>query len=108
MPCYRCGARQSDPVRGASPWKRGVRDDRQVLVCPECQRVHDWTSDLDRCAGCGSTALSCRLGEVECRDCGSVRDQRAAGSAADAATAGLSDEVGAAIARVLRGPRVRE
>ena len=30
MPCYRCGARQVDPDRGESPWKRGVRADRQV------------------------------------------------------------------------------
>ena len=32
MPCYRCGARQVDPVRGHSPWRRGVKDDEQVLV----------------------------------------------------------------------------
>jgi hypothetical protein len=69
MPCYRCGARQVDPVRGQSPWKRGVRGDQQVLVCPDCQAAHEWTADLDRCAKCGSTRLVRRLGEAECRDC---------------------------------------
>src|SRR5690606_39272801 len=70
MPCYRCGARQTDPVRGVSPWKRGVRHGSQVLICPDCQRTHDL--ELDTCAGCGSVALICRLGEVECRACGAV------------------------------------
>jgi hypothetical protein len=72
MPCYRCGTRQVDPVRGHSPWKRGVRADEQVLICPACQAEHDWMSDLDRCSGCGSVHLVRRLGEVECRDCGAV------------------------------------
>ncbi|REE95401.1 hypothetical protein [Thermomonospora umbrina] len=112
MPCFRCGARQTDPVRGVSPWRRGVRDDRQVLVCPACQCAHDWTADLDDCAGCGSTALICRLGEVECRDCGHVREARpgdgqggrlACAPRADAP--GLAEEVEAALHRVLRrGP----
>jgi len=70
MPCYRCGARQVDPVRGHSPWRRGVKGDEQVLVCPGCQASSDWTSDLDRCRQCGSVHLVRRLGEVECRDCG--------------------------------------
>jgi hypothetical protein len=73
MPCYRCGTRQVDPDRGESPWKRGVRRERQVLVCPGCQDAFDWTSDLDRCRVCGSVHLLMRLGEVECRDCGNVR-----------------------------------
>lgn len=72
MPCYRCGTRQVDPARGHSPWKRGVRADEQVLICPACQAEHDWMSDLDRCGGCGSVHLVRRLGEVECRDCGVV------------------------------------
>jgi hypothetical protein len=72
MPCYRCGARQTDPDRGQSPWRRGVRDDRQVLVCPDCQVSHDWKGDLDRCPRCGSVHLVRRLGEVECRDCGMI------------------------------------
>ena len=72
MPCYRCGARQTDPGRGQSPWRRGVRHDCQVLVCPECQVAHDWAGDLDRCPRCQSVHLVRRLGEVECRDCGAV------------------------------------
>lgn len=74
MPCYRCGARQVDPARGPSPWKRGVRGNRQVLICPECQAGRDWASDLDRCPNCGAVRLVRRLGEVECRDCGQVRE----------------------------------
>ena len=72
MPCYRCGARQVDPARGPSPWKRGVRGNRQVLICPGCQSGRDWASDLDRCPRCGGVRLVRRLGEVECRDCGQV------------------------------------
>jgi hypothetical protein len=73
MPCYRCGTRQVDPDRGESPWKRGVRGDRQVLICPGCQTAHDWMADLDRCPVCASVRLVRRLGEAECRDCGAVR-----------------------------------
>jgi hypothetical protein len=75
MPCYRCGSRQVDPDRGESQWRRGVRGDRQVLVCPDCQVNFDWTADLDRCPVCGSAHLFRRLGEVECRDCGCVGQQ---------------------------------
>lgn len=70
MPCFRCGTRQTDPSRGASPWRRGVRGGEQVLVCPDCQRSNDWASDLDRCRWCQSVALGRRLGEIFCRDCG--------------------------------------
>ncbi|WP_119731313.1 hypothetical protein [Thermomonospora amylolytica] len=104
MPCFRCGARQSDPVRGASPWKRGVRADRQVLICPACQRSEDWTAALDRCVACGSTALICRLGEVECRACGHVRQACPPDRSGDLVTSGapgLSEEVAAALSRVL-------
>ncbi|GII00551.1 hypothetical protein [Planobispora takensis] len=98
MPCFSCGARQTDPVRGASPWKRGVRQETQVLICPDCQRTHDL--DLDTCTACGSIALICRLGEVECRSCGAVR---LAGSRPEnpARPDGLADEVAAALDRVL-------
>jgi hypothetical protein len=72
MACYRCGTRQVDPVRGHSPWQRGVRGDQQVLICPTCQGIHDWKSDLDQCGRCGSVRLVRRLGEAECRDCGFV------------------------------------
>ncbi len=74
MPCYRCGTRQVDPDRGQSPWKRGVRANRQVLVCPGCQSSFDWTADLDRCAVCSGVHLVRRLGEIECRDCGHVSE----------------------------------
>ena len=84
VPCYRCGARQTDPVRGASPWRRGVRADVQVLVCPDCQQVSSWLDDLDRCPVCGSTALFRRLGATVCRDC---EARRLAGTAAAPATA---------------------
>jgi hypothetical protein len=122
MPCFRCGARQTDPVRGASPWKRGVRGDTQVLICPDCQRVPDL--DLDGCRACGSIALIRRLGEVECRSCGTVcpadhtagepagTDPGHAGdpphpqaAAPKLSEPGLSEEVRAALDRVLgRGP----
>jgi hypothetical protein len=104
MPCYRCGARQTDPVRGASPWKRGVHRETQVLVCPDCQRAHD--VQLDTCASCASSALICRLGEVECRSCGAVRparscDQDTLVASSGGALDGLSAEVEAALNRVL-------
>ena len=73
MPCFHCGTRQTDPDHGASPWKRGVRHDRQVLICPDCQRSGHRAAELDRCDRCGSTDLICRLGEIECRACGTVR-----------------------------------
>ncbi|GAA3138320.1 hypothetical protein GCM10010466_31570 [Planomonospora alba] len=98
MPCFSCGARQTDPVRGASPWKRGVRRQTQVLICPDCQRVHDL--DLDTCASCGSIALICRLGEVECRSCGAVRLAERPPAAPERPD-GLADEVAAALDRVL-------
>ncbi len=114
MPCYRCGSRQVDPDRGASPWQRGVRRDRQVLVCPECQAAHSWMLELDRCGSCGGVRLVSRLGEVECRGCGWVRPaepsvpesggEAAGGSAADGGTAGLAEEVAEALGRVLGRP----
>lgn len=114
MPCFRCGVRQTDPVRGASPWKRGVRADHQVLICPGCQAGGDWAGELDCCAACGSTALVCRLGEVECRACGHTRDavREEPGTTAlvhsgaeRPSDGGLSEEVAAALSRVLkRGP----
>ncbi len=75
----------------------------QVLVCPDCQSVHDWTADLDRCAACGSTVLVRALGETRCRGCGAV-DQVVAGSGSSLASpAGtLPDEVAEALDRLLR------
>jgi hypothetical protein len=133
MPCYRCGARQVDPERGESPWKRGVRADRQVLICPACQASVNWAADLDRCPACQSAHLVRRLGEVECRDCGYVHEPAEAVSLVPAASldppveaspgdpspgaglnvgdppAGLAEEVELALARVLgrAGPPAR-
>ena len=73
MPCYHCGTRQTDPDRGTSPWTRGVLRDHQILVCPACQTLRDWTAELDRCGRCASAHLVRRLDEVECRDCGLIR-----------------------------------
>ncbi|HMA47071.1 MAG TPA: hypothetical protein VKP11_07730, partial [Frankiaceae bacterium] len=70
MPCFRCAARQTDPVRGASPWRRGVVAGYQVLVCPGCQQSPGWADVLDRCQACGSTHLVKALGTVTCRACG--------------------------------------
>ncbi len=70
MPCFRCGVRQVDPGKGPSPWRRGVANGQQVLVCPGCQSSATWQDGLDRCPECGSAVLVARLGEVSCRDCG--------------------------------------
>ena len=113
MPCYRCGTRQVDPVRGHSPWRRGVKGDEQVLVCPGCQAAGEWTADLDKCRQCGSVHLVRRLGEVECRDCGATIPpvhesaepqvaRRPPGLAAIDRAPGLSEEVARALERVLR------
>jgi hypothetical protein len=99
MPCYRCGVRQTDPSRGQSPWKRGVRRHSQILICPGCQDAADWTAELDRCSRCSSLHLVKRLGEVECRDCGTIVAPEGAGLAGlaeDLAGAALGDESGAA------------
>ena len=77
MPCYRCGVRQTDPERGKSPWRRGVVRDQLVLICPACQESTDWTAELERCTKCRSAHLIRRLGQVECLDCGQVRDPEA-------------------------------
>ncbi len=110
MPCYRCGTRQVDPDRGSSPWLRGVRADRQVLVCPGCQSGGGFVTDLDRCTVCASVRLVRRLGEVECRECGAVGVGSASASATDEITLGvaeapppgLAEEVAEALGRVLR------
>ncbi len=46
----------------------------QVLVCPICQKEHDWVADLDRCAACASTKLVRSLGDTRCLDCGATSD----------------------------------
>ena len=96
MPCYRCGARQTDPGKGPSPWKRGVISDEQVLVCPDCQTAHNWVADLDRCESCGSTMLVRALGETRCRECAFTKPATPPPRAGDGA---LADEVAAALRR---------
>lgn len=107
MGCHRCGAREVDPVRGPSPWKRGVIDGRQVLVCPDCQHGRDWRADLDRCAECASTALVRRLGEITCRSCGHLTAAPQETRPAPSDGSELRDEVAAALDRLfgrLAGP----
>jgi hypothetical protein len=105
MPCYRCGVRQTDPERGKSPWRRGVRRDQLVLVCPGCQESGDWTKDLQSCGTCGSVHLIRRLGQVECLDCGLVLESAPVLVPAAATRVGgddaLAEEVGRALDRLL-------
>jgi hypothetical protein len=113
MPCYRCGVRQTDPSRGQSPWKRGVRRQSQILICPGCQDTVDWVSDLDRCSRCSSVHLVKRLGEVECRDCGAIMSPEGSsqpGSGeAGSAEPGFAEEPGGASPAVTgRGPDLSE
>lgn len=71
MPCYRCQRIQTDPVKGASPWGRGVVKGEQILICPDCQAEHPrWIDGLDKCPSCGSTRLSMVMGSISCRACG--------------------------------------
>jgi uncharacterized Zn finger protein len=119
MPCYRCGVRQTDPERGKSPWRRGVRHDQLVLVCPACQDGN-WTADLQSCAKCGTVHLIRRLGQVECLDCGLVHEPAPArehehvpvlvpsrparagtSTGASPADGALAEEVGRALDRIL-------
>jgi hypothetical protein len=51
--------------------------DHLVLICPACQACADWTADLELCAKCRSAHLIRRLGQVECLDCGLVREPEA-------------------------------
>ncbi|HEY9241413.1 MAG TPA: hypothetical protein VIP48_05495 [Streptosporangiaceae bacterium] len=93
-----------------------MRRDCQVLICPRCQASDDWMADLAHCPRCGSVHLVRRLGEVECRDCGTVLPPAAApgegeplaepAGSADADDSGggapdLSEEVAQALDRVL-------
>ena len=72
-------------------------DDVQVLICPECQRSHDWQADLDRCARCASVRLVRVLGATQCKDCGHqvAASARVTGQADDR----LRTDVAAALAR---------
>jgi hypothetical protein len=96
MPCYRCGVRQTDPGRGQSPWKRGVRRQSQILICPGCQDTVDWMSEMDRCSRCSSVHLVKRLGEVECRDCGAIVPPEGSGETGLTQAPGLAGASGLA------------
>jgi hypothetical protein len=100
MPCQRCGARQDDPVRGPSPWKRAVSGGEQVLICPACQREDGWQSELDRCPACDGVRLSKTLGVLRCGRCGWVGEASAAPAMAAPADEGLAADVNAALGRL--------
>jgi hypothetical protein len=69
-----------------------------VLICPGCQAAFDWSSDLDKCAVCASVHLVRRLGEAECRDCGSVgQPVLAPGALAEQIEVAAADDDGAGV-----------
>jgi hypothetical protein len=80
-----------------------VVHDRLVLICPACQESADWTAELERCAKCRSAHLIRRLGQVECLDCGLVREPEVVLNPAGAAPCdtSLADEVSRALDRLL-------
>lgn len=92
-----------------------MRRDSQVLICPHCQASDDWMADLARCPRCGSVHLVRRLGEVECRDCGTIvppspgpgegeplaEPTGSAGAGPGGGAPDLSEEVARALDRVL-------
>jgi hypothetical protein len=105
MACIRCAARQDDPARGPSPWKRGVLGGEQVLVCPVCQRQSGWQAGFDRCPECDGVRLSKALGVVRCSACGWAGELPASNSALElAGDEELATQVRAALDRVLRAP----
>jgi hypothetical protein len=92
-----------------------VLRDELVLVCPACQESGEWAAELESCSRCASVHLIRRLGQVECLDCGLIREPEVAlipaarsrpprpgapGRIARADTA-LAEEVGRALDRLL-------
>jgi len=75
--------------------------DQLVLICPACQESTDWTAELERCAKCRSAHLIRRLGQVECLDCGLVREPEAVTLVPPRGDTALADEVGRALDRLL-------
>jgi hypothetical protein len=84
--------------------------DQLVLICPSCQASADWTAELEHCAKCRGTHLIRRLGQVECLDCGLVREPEAGLNGglnlgtlvpSGAADRALADEVSRALDRLL-------
>jgi len=87
-----------------------VVHDQLVLICPACQESADWTAELERCAKCRSAHLIRRLGQVECLDCGLVREPEALlipglipglNPGRGAGDTALADEVSRALDRLL-------
>jgi hypothetical protein len=104
MPCQRCGARQGDPSRGPSAWKRAVSAGEQVLVCPLCQQDAGWQSGLDHCPACDGIRLSKTLGVLRCSACGWTGEAAQQPGPAVAADEKLADDVRAALGRVFQPP----
>src|ERR1700712_1666436 len=108
MPCQRCGARQGDPSRGPSSWKRAVAAGEQVLVCPTCQQDAGWQAGMDRCPACDGVRLSKTLGVLRCSACAwspTVSGEASAPvGSLSAADEKLADEVRAALGRVFLSP----
>jgi hypothetical protein len=101
VPCFACNARQIDPERGPSSWKKLVRGGEQVLVCPDCARKPGWDDAADRCPACGSTALRKALGTVRCAACGAVSESvPGPGDEQGGRPTNLSEEVAAAVDRI--------
>lgn len=72
--CHLCGRPTYDPDKRERPWARAVAGGEHVLICPACQTDRpDWAEQVDRCERCGSARLSVTLGEVVCRECGSIQ-----------------------------------
>jgi hypothetical protein len=87
-----------------------VLRDELVLVCPACQESGEWTAELESCSRCASVHLIRRLGQVECLDCGLVREpevalvpaaRRVVASPTASPDAALAEEVGRALDRLL-------
>jgi ribosomal protein L40E len=80
-----------------------VRRDSQVLICPHCQASDDWMADLARCPRCGSVHLVRRLGEVECRDCGTIVPPSAGPGAAPGGEGLAGEALGGEVPEALAG-----
>ena len=69
--CLLCRTEATDPDKGPSRWTRAVVDDEQILVCPDCQKLHpEWIDRATPCPACGSKKLYKSLGDKVCRACG--------------------------------------
>ena len=74
----------------------------------------EWTAEVETCSRCASLHLIRRLGQVECLDCGLVREPdamlnpslvAAARPVAGRPDSALAEEVGRALDRLLGGSR---